>query len=64
MKEGVDSNAVITLEALEDHPDFAFTVTVLTLNGSATREHYLCTYTIGQNMLTAVAVEQYYRNVL
>ena len=33
--EGEDSNAVITLEALEDHPDFAFTVTVVTQNGTA-----------------------------
>ena len=37
--EGVDSNAVITLEALEDHPDFAFTVTVITQDGTATREY-------------------------
>ena len=42
--EGVDSNAVITLEALVAHP-FAFTVTVLTQNGSAIGEshHYLYT---------------------
>ena len=38
VKEGVDSNAVITLEALEDHPDFAFNVTVLTQSGTAIRE--------------------------
>ena len=37
----MDSNAVITLEALVDHPDFAFTVTVLTQKGTATREHSL-----------------------
>ena len=64
MKEGVDSNAVIALEALVDHPGFAFTVTVLPQNGTATREHYLCTYTIGQNMLTAVTVERYNRDAL
>ena len=33
--EGADSNAVITLEVLENHPSFAFTVTVLMENGSA-----------------------------
>ena len=33
--EGVDSNAVITLEALANHPDFAFNVTVLSQSGSA-----------------------------
>ena len=33
--EGVDNNAVITLEALVEHPDFAFTVTVLSQSGSA-----------------------------
>ena len=36
--EGVDSNAVITLEALAAHLDFAFTVTVLTQDGSAIGE--------------------------
>ena len=40
MKEGVDSNAVITLEVLDDHPDFDFTVTVVTLDGSAIRESF------------------------
>ena len=35
--EGMDSNAVITLEALAAHP-FDFTVTVLTQNGSAIGE--------------------------
>ena len=42
--EGVDNNAVITLEALVAHP-FDFTVTVVTQNGSAIREscHRLCT---------------------
>ena len=42
--EGVDSNAVITLEALVAHP-FDFSVTVLTQNGSALREscHHLYT---------------------
>ena len=38
-KEGVDSNVVIILKALKDHPDIAFTVTVLTQDGSATREY-------------------------
>ena len=41
VKEGVDSNAVITLEALGDHPDFDFTVTVVTQDGSAIREPLL-----------------------
>ena len=41
--EGVDSNAVITLEALAAHP-FAFTVTVLTQDGSAIGESYYHTY--------------------
>ena len=36
--EGVDGNAVITLEALLGHPDFAFTVTVMTQDGSAIRK--------------------------
>ena len=40
VKEGVDSNAVITLEVLDDHPDFDFTVTVVTLDGSAIRESF------------------------
>ena len=38
MKEGVDSNVVITLEALVDHPDFAFNIAVLSQDGSATRK--------------------------
>ena len=38
MKEGVDSIAVITLEALEDHPKFAFDVTVVAQDGTAMRE--------------------------
>ena len=38
VKEGVNSNAVITLGALNDHPDFGFTVTVVTQDGSAIRE--------------------------
>ena len=37
VKEAVNSNAIITLEALEDHPNFAFTVNVLTQDGTATR---------------------------
>ena len=37
--EGEDSNAVITLEAIEDHPSFDFTVTVVTRDGAATREY-------------------------
>ena len=41
VKEGVDSNAVITLRALSDHPDFDFTVIVLTQDGSAIREPLL-----------------------
>ena len=56
--EGVDINAVITLETLTAHP-FAFTVTVLTQNGNAVGEscHKLytsfhisarvCTFTMG-----------------
>ena len=44
--EGVDSNAVITLVALEDHPGFGFTVTVLTQNGSAIRESCHHSYTL------------------
>ena len=40
VKEGVDSNAVITLEALDEHPDFGFTVTVVTQDGSAIRESF------------------------
>ena len=45
VKEGVDSNAVIFLEALADHPDFDFTVTVRTQDGTAIREscHHLYT---------------------
>ena len=50
VKEGVDSNAVITLEALADHPNSAFTVTVLTQDGTATREYshslQLCVLTL------------------
>ena len=38
VKEGEDSIAVITLEALEDHPDFAFDVTVIARDGTAIRE--------------------------
>ena len=41
--EGVDSNAVITLEALVAHP-FAFTVAVLTQDGSAFGESCCHTY--------------------
>ena len=41
--EGVDSNAVITLEAFVAHP-FDFTVTVLTQDGSAIGESYYHTY--------------------
>ena len=44
--EGVDSNAVITLEALAAHLDFAFTVTVLTQNGSAIGESCHLSYTL------------------
>ena len=43
--EGVDSNAVITLEALVAHP-FAFTVTVLTQDGSAVGESLVVTHTV------------------
>ena len=54
MKEGVDSNTVITLEALADHPDFAFTVTVLTQDGTAIREylHSLQLRVLSQSVLT------------
>ena len=41
VKEGVDSNAVITLEALADHPGFAFTVTAFTQDGTAIREYLI-----------------------
>ena len=34
----MDGNAAITLEALEDHPDFGFNLNVVALNGTATRE--------------------------
>ena len=40
VKEGVHSNAVITLAALLGHPDFAFTVMVLTQNGTSIREYF------------------------
>ena len=40
-REGVDSNAVITLEALGAHPDFDFIVIALTQDGSAFREPLL-----------------------
>ena len=45
VKEGVDSNAVIFLGALADHPDFGFTVTVRTQDGTAIRGscHHSCT---------------------
>ena len=45
VKEGVDSNAVIFLEALADHTDFDFTVTVRTQDGTAIRGscHHSCT---------------------
>ena len=56
MTEGEDSNTVITLEALEDHPDFAFTVTVVTQDGTAIHEylyslwlrvlHLVCTHSL------------------
>ena len=54
VKEGVDSNAVITLEALADHPNSAFTVTVLTQDGTATREysHSLQLCVLSQSVLT------------
>ena len=42
--EGVDSNAVITLETIGDHPEFGFSVTVATQNGSAIREFHHDTY--------------------
>ena len=51
VKEGVDSNVVITLEALEDHPDFAFTVTVVTQNGTAIRE-----FTLTKALCTSLSV--------
>lgn len=34
----MDNNVVITLQVLVAHSDFGFTVTVLTQDGSATRE--------------------------
>ena len=40
VKEGVHSNAVITLAVLLGHPDFAFTVMVLTQNGTGIREYF------------------------
>ena len=56
VKEGVDSNAIIALEALVDHPDFTFTVTVLTQDGTAIHEylyslwlrvlHLVCTHSL------------------
>ena len=33
----MDGNADITLEALEDHPDIAFNLTVVAQDGTATR---------------------------
>ena len=39
VKEGADSNAVITLEALADHPNFDFSVTMITQDGSANRKY-------------------------
>ena len=38
VNEGVNTNAVITLEALEDHPDFAYNIAVLSQDGTAIRE--------------------------
>ena len=54
VKEGVDSNAVIILEALEDHPTFAFEITVLSQLGIATREfmHSLRFCVLHQNVHT------------
>ena len=40
VKEGVNSNAVIILEALGAHPDFGFSVTVLTQDRSAICESF------------------------
>ena len=40
VKEGVDGNAVITLEALDDH-DFSFTMTLRSRDGTANSEFYL-----------------------
>ena len=57
MKEGEDSNAVITLEALEDHPDFAFTVTVVTQNGTAIRE-----LTLSLALCTSLSVHILFRD--
>ena len=37
--EGVDANAVVYLEALQNHPDFGFNVTVRTQDGSAAGEY-------------------------
>ena len=37
MTEGVDSNAVITLETIGDHPESVINVTVVAQDGSATR---------------------------
>lgn len=39
MTEGVDANAVIYLEALQDHPDFGFNVTVQTQDDKAAGEY-------------------------
>ena len=41
--EGVDSNAVITLETIGAHPD-VINVTVIARNGSATREFIYAAY--------------------
>ena len=41
VKEGVDGNAVIFLEVQGDHPDFDFTVTVNTQDGTAIGESIL-----------------------
>ena len=45
VKEGVDGNAVIFLEVLGDHPDFDFTVTVTTQDGTAIGESGCHSYT-------------------
>ena len=46
VKEGVDGNAVISLEVLGDHPDFDFTVTVTTQDGTAIGESRCHSFTL------------------
>ena len=46
VKEGVDGNAVISLEVQGDHPDFDFTLTVTTQDGTAIGESGCHPYTL------------------